>query len=296
MRSVTETAPDLGSATDQTNAPGLWLDRFPWPAAETHKHSRGRMGVVSGELWMTGAARLAARAGLRIGAGVVRLFCRDETFMLNAAHVEAVVLKRYVTDDDLEAAAHELDAMVIGPGAGVNEDTRDNVLALARTGAALVIDADAITAFSAQPDALFSFLDRDDVLTPHQAEFERLFPGAFAEGRDRTQAVRDAAARAGSIVLLKGSETTIAAPDGRLVINRAGSPWLATSGSGDVLAGFIGGLMAQGMDSFEAACAGVWIHAQGAEAFGPGLIAEDLPEQAPAVLKALYEGPEGAGR
>lgn len=277
-----------GASPAQDNSPELWLERLPWPNQDTHKHSRGRMGVVSGELWMTGAARMAARGGLRIGAGVVRLFCRDETFAVNAAHAEAVILKRYETDDDLEAAGHELDSMVIGPGAGVNDATQDNVLALARTGAALVIDADAITAFKSRPDELFSFLDRDDVLTPHTAEFERLFPGAL-EGGDRIKAVREAAARARAIVLLKGAETVIAAPDGRVVVNRAGSPWLATAGSGDVLAGFIGGLMAQGMDSFEAACAGVWVHARAADAFGPGLIAADLPDGAPAVLRDLYE-------
>jgi hydroxyethylthiazole kinase-like uncharacterized protein yjeF len=277
-----------GSNGAADNAPELWLERFPWPSAETHKHSRGRMGVVSGELWMTGAARMAARSGLRIGAGVVRLFCRDETFAINAAHAEAVILKRYETDDDLEEAGHELDSAVIGPGAGLGEETQDNVLALARTGAALVIDADAITAFKARPEDLFSFLDRDDVLTPHAGEFERLFPGAL-EGGDRVQAAREAAARARAIVMLKGSETVIAAPDGRVVVNRAGSPWLATAGSGDVLAGFVGGLMAQGMDSFDAACAGAWIHAQAAETFGPGLIAEDLPDLAPAVLRRLFQ-------
>jgi hydroxyethylthiazole kinase-like uncharacterized protein yjeF len=270
------------------NGPQLWLERFPWPTADTHKHSRGRMGVVSGELWMTGAARLASRAGLRIGAGVVRLFCREETFAVNAAHAEAVILKSYATAEDLEAAGHELDSMVIGPGAGLDEQTRLNVLSLARTGAALIVDADAITVFKNREEELFTLLDRDDVLTPHAAEFERLFPGALESG-DRTQAAVEAARRAGGIVVLKGSETVIAAPDGRAVLNRSGSPWLATAGSGDVLAGFIGGLMAQGMDSFDAACAGVWVHAQAADAFGPGLIAEDLPDAAPMVLRRLYE-------
>ena len=270
------------------NAPQLWLDRFPWPTAETHKHSRGRMGVVSGELWMTGAARMASRAGLRIGAGVVRLFCREETFAVNAAHAEAVILKSYATADDLEAAGNELDSMVIGPGACLDEQTRLNVLALARTGAALLVDADAITVFKNRTEELFALLDRDDVLTPHAGEFERLFPGALDAG-DRTSAAREAAKRAGGIVVLKGAETVVAAPDGRAVLNRAGSPWLATAGSGDTLAGFIGGLMAEALDSFEAACAGVWIHAQAADAFGPGLIAEDLPDLAPGVLRRLYE-------
>jgi hydroxyethylthiazole kinase-like uncharacterized protein yjeF len=285
---VTETSASAAGEQARTNGPELWLDRFPWPSEQTHKHSRGRMGVVSGELWMTGAARMAARAGLRIGAGVVRLFCREDTFAINAAHATAVILKQYVSDDDLEEAGHALDSMVIGPGAGVNEETRDNVLALVRTGAALVIDADAITVFRARPEELFSVLDRDDVLTPHAGEFERLFPGALDAG-DRVAAAREASRRAGAVVLLKGFETVIAAPDGRVVVNRCGSPWLATAGSGDVLAGFLGGLTAQGMESFEAACAAVWIHAQAAERFGPGLIAEDLPECAPAVLRRLRE-------
>jgi hydroxyethylthiazole kinase-like uncharacterized protein yjeF len=279
---------ETASSDAPLNGPQLWLERFPWPTAETHKHSRGRMGVVSGELWMTGAARMAARAGLRIGAGVVRLFCREDTFAVNAAHAEAVILKRYDGDNDLEDAGNALDSMVIGPGAGLDEQTRLNVLALARTGAALVVDADAITVFKTRPEDLFAILDRDDVLTPHEGEFERLFPGAL-EGGDRTEAVREASRQAGGIVMLKGAETVIAAPDGRVVLNRGGSPWLATAGSGDVLAGFVGGLMAQGMDSFEAACAGAWIHAQAAEAFGPGLIAGDLPDLAPSVLRRLYE-------
>ncbi len=283
---------DSASDAVQTNDPALWLERFPWPSAETHKHSRGRMGVVSGELWMTGAARIASRAGLRIGAGVVRLFCRDETFALNAGHMESVILKHYASDDDLEAAGHELDSMVIGPGAGVNEETRANVLALARTGAALIIDADAITVFKNRPEDLFRFLDRDDLLTPHEGEFERLFPGALERG-DRTEAVREAARKTRAVVLLKGANTVIAAPDGRTVINREGSPWLATSGSGDALAGFIGGLVAQGMDTFDAACAGVWVHARAAEAFGPGLIASDLPDLAPAVLRGLFASATG---
>ena len=281
-----EITPDLATFE---NGPEIWLPRFPWPTAASHKHARGRLIVVSGEAWSTGAARLAARGGLRIGAGLVTLLSPPDALAINAAHLEAVMLSGFETDMELEQAAAEVDAAVIGPAAGVSESTLLNVLALARTGAALVIDADAITAFRDDPEELFSVLDRDDVLTPHPGEFERLFPGLLAASPQRIAAARSAAARAGAVVLLKGPDTVIAAPDGRCAVNGNGSPWLATAGSGDVLAGFIGGLIAQGLESFDAACAAAWIHAEAAELHGPGLISEDLPDLAPAVLRRLYD-------
>ncbi len=281
----------LGDTLSRTleNGPELWLPRFPWPSATSHKHARGRLIVISGDAWSTGAARLAARAGLRIGAGLVTIYSPQEALAANAAHLEAVMLKPFDTDLELEQAGDTVDAAVIGPAAGVTETTLLNTLALARTGAALVIDADAITVFRDDPEELFSVLDRDDVLTPHPGEFERLFPGLLKGSANRIEAARKAAEKAGAVVLLKGPDTVIAAPDGRAAVNLNGSPWLATAGSGDVLAGFIAGLIAQGMDSFMAACAGAWIHAEAGELHGPGLISEDLPGLAPAVLRRLYD-------
>jgi hydroxyethylthiazole kinase-like uncharacterized protein yjeF len=281
--------PSPQSADLHENGPGLWADRLAWPGSGSHKHARGRMIVVSGDLNATGAARLAARAGLRIGAGLVTVLSPPEALLVNGAHLEAVMLKPFETDVELETAAAAVDAAVIGPAAGVNESTVSNVFALARTGAGLVIDADALTVFRDDPDEMFQVLDRDDVLTPHPGEFERLFKGLLAASPERITAARAASVRSGTVVLLKGSDTVIAAPDGRAVVNTNGSPWLATAGSGDVLAGFIGGLVAQGLDSFEAACAAVWIHSEAAAAFGPGLISEDLPGLVPPVLKRLYE-------
>ena len=269
------------------NTPELWLGRFPWPGLTAHKHTRGRLMVVSGDAWSTGAARLAARAGLRVGAGLVTLLSPPEALMVNASHLEAVMLRPFETELELEELVAEAECVVIGPAAGVSEITLSNVLALAKTGAALVVDADALTVFSDDPTELFGVLDRDDVLTPHPGEFERVFPGLLNGSPDRITATRAAARRTQSVVLLKGADTVIAAPDGRAAVNLNGSQWLATAGSGDVLAGFIGGLIAQGMPSFEAACAGAWIHADCADHFGPGLISEDLPGLAPMVLKRL---------
>ena len=177
---------------------------------------------------------------------------------------------------------------MIGPAAGITPATRRNLLALARTRASLVVDADALTVFKDDPKVLFAVLDEDDVLTPHPGEFERIFPGLLKGSPERITAARTAAARAGAVVILKGADTVVAAPDGRAVVNTNASPWLATAGSGDTLAGIAAGLMAQGRDSYAAACTAVWIHAEAGRTFGPGLIAEDLPERLPAVMRGLW--------
>jgi hydroxyethylthiazole kinase-like uncharacterized protein yjeF len=272
------------------NAPGLWLQRYPWPAIDAHKHSRGRLNVVSGDAWSTGAARLAARGGLRIGAGAVTLLSPPSALAVNASHLEAVMLAPFESDADLAVKAQKADAVIIGPAAGVGDATARNLRALTQTGAALVADADALTSFQSDPSELFACLDRDDVLTPHPGEFDRIFPGLLDRCPERISAAREAAQLAGAVVLLKGADTVIAAPDGRAAVNLNGTPWLATAGSGDVLAGFIGGLLAQGMESFEAACAGAWVHAECGALCGPGLIAEDLPDRAPKILARLYQG------
>lgn len=277
----------------ETNAPQHWRQALPWPDAGTHKHARGRLGVVSGGPQRTGAARLTARAGLRIGAGLVKVVCPPDAAPILAVALEAIMLDSFAGDDELEALARSMDAVVIGPGAGLNDATIENLEALQRTGAALVVDADALTVFREAPAELFAWLDRDDVLTPHEAEFERLFPGLLSvEGREAAAVA--AAAQAGAVIVLKGSQTVIAAPDGRVRINHDGPPWLATAGTGDVLAGMIGGLLAQvhatGMDSFDAASAAVWMHAEAARRFGPGLISEDLPDALPPILAELHGG------
>ncbi len=267
------------------NEPALWRAALPWPGADTHKHRRGRLGVVSGGALQTGAARLAARAGLRSGAGLVRILCPPDAGPVIAGAVEAVMVSDFATPEALAGLAEPLDCVVIGPAAGLTEATERNVVALAGMQAALVVDADALTLFKGRAGDLFRHLDASDVLTPHEGEFERLFPSLLDQGREA--AAQEAARVGGAHLVLKGHETLIASPDGRLRVNRNGSPWLATAGSGDVLAGLIGGLIAQGMDAFEAASAAVWMHADAADRFGPGLIAEDLPDLIPVVLTGL---------
>ena len=277
------------------NGPKLWAERLPWPKTATHKSERGRMVVVSGPPWTTGAARLSTRGGLRAGAGLVTLLSPPDALAVNAAHLEAVMLKPFEDAEALQVAAGDADVAVIGPAAGAGEATRANLLALARTPAALVVDADVFTSFRDAPEALFAVLNARDVLTPHPGEFERIFPGLLNGSPERITAARRAAERAGAVVLLKGADTVIAAPDGLAVVNTNAAPWLATAGSGDVLAGIIAGLIAQGMASFEAACAGAWMHAEAGRTFGPGLISSDLPDRLPAVLAALWTRTRGEG-
>ena len=217
----------------------------------------------------------------------MRVYCPPEAAPTYAAHLEAAMLKPFEGSGELLELAKVMDAFVIGPAAGIDEATRSNVETLASTEAALVIDADAVTVFRDEPEALFALLDEKDVLTPHAGEFERLFPGVLEAGPDKIAAAREAARRAGCTVLLKGPDTVIAAPDGRAVVNTRSTPWLATAGSGDVLAGIVGGLLAGGMPSFEAACAGAWMHGDAGVRFGPALCAEDLPGMLPQVVAGL---------
>jgi NAD(P)H-hydrate epimerase len=266
------------------NGPGLWLERYPWPSFESNKYTRGH-AVIAGGSEMTGAARLAARGARRIGAGLVTIATSPEAFPIYAADPPGTLVKPLAGRGGFREflADPRRNAVLVGPGAGVNEITHRRALAALAAGKATVLDADALTVFAKKPAALFGAIDAPCVLTPHEGEFARLFT---LDG-DRLTRARAAARQSGAVVVLKGSDTVIAAPDGRAAIDAAAPPELATGGSGDVLAGFILGLLAQGMDAFGAACAATWIHGSAATDFGPGLIAEDLPDRVPGVLRRL---------
>ncbi|MEQ8266741.1 MAG: NAD(P)H-hydrate dehydratase [Parvibaculum sp.] len=274
--------------------PPLWGPVFPRSRPEGHKYSRGHAVVVSGDASHTGAARLAARAALRGGAGLVTVASPPSAMLVNAAHLTAIMLQSFDGADALTAILEDKrkNALLIGPGAGIGAHTRENVLAALLSGTAMVLDADALTSFAEIPRDLFvaikGYFAGPVVMTPHEGEFARLFPALAAEEElGKLERARRAAAEAAAVIVLKGADTVIAAPDGRAAIAMNGGPELATAGSGDVLGGIILALLARGMLPFEAACAGVWLHGEAGSCFGPGLIAEDLPEMLPAVFRDL---------
>ncbi|WP_424964473.1 NAD(P)H-hydrate dehydratase [Dinoroseobacter sp. S375] len=269
---------------------------------DRHKYSHGHALVLSGPMGRSGAARLAARGALRVGAGLVTVGAPGSAMMECATQLTAIMLRRCKGAEDLAASLADarLNALCLGPGFGVGEKTRALVLAALAAKRATVLDADALTSFADDPQGLFSALHPDVVLTPHGGEFAGLFPDIAAElaappitgpAFSKVDATREAAVRAGCTVLFKGPDTVIAAPDGSCAINAAvyerAAPWLATAGSGDVLAGIITGLLARGFDPQSAAETGAWLHVDAARAFGPGLIAEDLPEMLPQVFRDL---------
>ena len=272
------------------NTPALWAASFPRLHADAHKYTRGHAVAISGGPSHTGAARLAARGAARVGAGLVTVASPPNALMINAAHLTSIMLTPFSGADELTSMLEDKrkNACLIGPGAGVGQATRENVLAALLSGAAMVLDADALTSFAEIPRDLFvaikGYFAGPTVLTPHEGEFKRLFP--TLTGCKLTRA-RAAAAEAGAIIVLKGPDTVIVAPEGRAIINSNAGPELATAGSGDVLAGIILGLLAQGVPAFEAAAAGVWLHGEAGKSFGPGLIAEDLPDLLPGVLHDL---------
>ncbi|MGA8078313.1 MAG: NAD(P)H-hydrate dehydratase [Xanthobacteraceae bacterium] len=284
----------IASATFE-NGPALWRATFPTPRFSGHKYDRGHAVVVSGPSWSTGAARLAARAALRAGAGLVTLASPREALAVNAAANTAVMVRP--VDGAAELATFLSDrrftAVAIGPGIGVNETTCERVLAALAGDRAVVLDADAMTSFAEAPqrlaEALKARAGRATVMTPHEGEFTRYFGSLDEKAKvgSKLERARLAASLTSATVVLKGADTVVAAADGRASIAGNAPAYLATAGAGDVLTGIIAGLLAQRMPAFEAASAAVWLHGQAASAFGPGLIAEDLPEMLPWVYRRL---------
>ncbi len=268
---------------------------------DAHKFAHGHVLVLAGGPGRGGAARLAARGALRIGAGLVTLGVAHAALAENAAQLNAIMLTEIGEAAALARLVEDerISALCLGPGLGIGRARELVPVALAARRRTL-LDADGLTSYANDPGELFEMLHENCVLTPHEGEFARLFPdlaGRLGAGAgpdslpERVEAARAAAARAGCVLLLKGADTVIAAPDGRILLSAArgarAAPWLATAGAGDVLAGFVSGLLARGFEPLQAAPTGAWLHVECARAFGPGLIAEDLPEALPGILRAL---------
>lgn len=281
------------------NAPGLWRSHWPTHDADTHKFRRGSVLVLAGGPAGVGAPRLAARASLRAGAGLATIACRPEALAAHASRGPDALMQRAIADPGALSALladKRLTAAVAGPALGLDGEAQGCVMAMLQSEVPLVLDADALTLLANRGAAFLKQVCDSRraacVLTPHEGEFARLFAG---EGdvmglASKLERARRAAALTSAVIVLKGPDTVIASSDGRATINTAGSPALATAGSGDVLGGLIAGLLAQGMPAFEAACAAVWIHGRAGEELGFGLIADDLPEAFPPLIRELATG------
>ncbi|WP_376984898.1 NAD(P)H-hydrate dehydratase [Bosea sp. R86505] len=269
------------------NDPALWLAQLPRPGSGSNKYLRGH-ALISGGYPMTGAARMAARAAARIGAGLTTIAVPEIALPIYAAALTSIMVQPIDTAAAFDhlLTDQRISAFLIGPGAGVGDGTKARANSILATGRATVLDADAITSFQGDVDGLAAAIVGPCVMTPHEGEFLRL----FAQSGDKLMRARAAARRSGAVIVVKGADTVIAAPDGRAIVNANAPPTLATAGAGDVLSGIVLGLLAQGMDPFLAAAAAVWLHGAAAAAFGPGLLAEDLPDLLPAVLQGLDPG------
>ena len=275
------------------NHPDLWRAEFPSPSLTGHKYSKGHALILSGPEFTTGASRLTAKAALRTGAGLISLCGTADALRIHAAHVTAIMLRHAETASDLKDLLDDarLTTLALGPGLGTSTDAEEKLTVALKADRKLILDADALTLLSQRGDASFAALkalNEPAILTPHAGEFKRLF-GDLSE-TSKVEQAREAARQSGAIIVYKGADTVIAAPDGRAVINTNAPPWLATAGSGDTLTGIITGLRSQDMPAFEAACAGVWLHGEAANVLGPGLTADDLDEGLKIVLKERIGG------
>ena len=275
------------------NTKSFWSEKFPSITRSSHKYTRGHTLVISGPIETAGAARLAASASLRTGSGLVTIACDEDTLPVHASQVTSVMLKKADSIDDLSVVLNDqrFNSVVLGPGMPSQTGTRDLVRAVLSHNRFTVLDAGALSCFATEPKILFDAIkkhDADVVLTPHDGEFTRIFPYESC-APSKIDRAKQAAIASGAIILLKGPDTVIASPDGHVSISVNAPPWLATAGSGDVLAGMIAGLLAQGMPVFEAANAATWLHGEAARVLGPAMISSELDEGLKQVLKTFIE-------
>ena len=265
--------------TIKINNPDLWISSFPIPARSDHKYTRGMVLVNCGPKSKTGAARLAARSAMRVGAGAVKIICDANVVDIIEPQISVELIEIAHNKQDFQNILKDkkITSALIGPGNGVSDETKARALMALAFIDYVVLDADALTVFSENPKELFIDCYPHTILTPHEGEFKKIFGNEINNIEERSLKTAEAAKISNTIVVLKGADTVIASPSGEVVINKSSAAYLATAGSGDVLAGIISSLVGKNkMTAFNAACAGTWIHSQLGELLGPGLIADDL--------------------
>ena len=279
------------------NSPNLWKKNYKWPTLKDHKYKRGHTLVRSGKVSSTGASRLASISALRVGSGAVTLASDKEALIVNASNLTSVMVNVISSHDEflLFAKNRKINSLIIGPGLGQSDTTKELVLKSINSNISLVLDADAMSSFKGSPQDLIHCLKKrrkknNIILTPHEGEFERVFKYKNLNKIEKTQ---KASKETNTTILLKGNDSIVSSPKGKVSVSEKSSVFLATAGSGDILAGLCGGLLAQGMKSFEAASAAVWIHNQIGLLSGPGLIADDMEKILlkflPKILRNLYD-------
>ena len=274
------------------NNPNLWISSFPKPISTDHKYTRGMVLINCGPKSKTGAARLSARSAMRVGAGAVKIVCNSDVVDILEPQISVELIQVIYNKQDFQNLLKDkkISSVLMGPGNGINNETKARTLMALAFVDHVVIDADAITAFADDPNELFIDCYPHTILTPHEGEFKKIFGTDIANIDDRVLRAKEAAIRSNTTVVLKGANTIIASPNGDLVINKSKAAYLATAGSGDVLAGIIASLVGKNkMSAFDAACAGVWLHSTIGAYLGPGMIAEDIIDMIPITIKKLIK-------
>ena len=274
------------------NNPDLWISSFPKPNSLDHKYTRGMVLINCGPKSKTGAARLAARSALRVGAGAVKIICNEDVVDILEPQISVELIEVIDNKQDFQNILKDkkVSSILIGPGNGINNETKARALMALAFIDHVVLDADALTVFENNPEELFIDCYPHTILTPHEGEFKKIFGKEIDEINDRVLKTKEASIKSNTTVVLKGANTIIASPSGDVVINKSSATYLATAGSGDVLAGIITSLVGKNkMNAFDAACAGVWLHSEIGTILGAGLIAEDIIDLIPVTVKKLLK-------
>ena len=274
------------------NNPDLWISSFPKPNSLDHKYTRGMVLINCGPKSKTGAARLAARSALRVGAGAVKIICSEDVVDILEPQISVELIEVIDNKQDFQNILKDkkVSSILIGPGNGINNETKARALMALAFIDHVVLDADALTVFENNPEELFIDCYPHTILTPHEGEFKKIFGKEIDEINDRVLKTKEASIKSNTTVVLKGANTIIASPSGDVVINKSSATYLATAGSGDVLAGIITSLVGKNkMNAFDAACAGVWLHSEIGTILGAGMIAEDIIDLIPVTVKKLLK-------